>query len=60
MSEPGAGSDLRGISTTAKRDGDHYVVNGSKTFISSGTQADLVVSRRARPTRRARAARSAC
>jgi alkylation response protein AidB-like acyl-CoA dehydrogenase len=43
MSEPGAGSDLRGISTTAKRDGDHYVLNGSKTFISSGTQADLVV-----------------
>jgi alkylation response protein AidB-like acyl-CoA dehydrogenase len=43
MSEPGAGSDLRGISTTARRDGDHYVLNGSKTFISSGTQADLIV-----------------
>ncbi|MCW2991787.1 MAG: acyl-CoA dehydrogenase, partial [Solirubrobacterales bacterium] len=43
MSEPGAGSDLRGIATHARRDGDDYVLNGSKTFISSGTQADLVV-----------------
>ncbi|MFL5843541.1 MAG: acyl-CoA dehydrogenase family protein [Solirubrobacteraceae bacterium] len=43
MSEPGAGSDLRGIATHATRDGDHYVLNGSKTFISSGTQADLIV-----------------
>ena len=43
MSEPGAGSDLRGIATTARRDGDAYVLNGSKTFISSGTQADLIV-----------------
>jgi acyl-CoA dehydrogenase len=43
MSEPGAGSDLRGIATTAKRNGDGYILNGSKTFISSGTQADLVV-----------------
>jgi acyl-CoA dehydrogenase len=43
MSEPGAGSDLRGIATTAKRDGDVYLLNGSKTFISSGTQADLIV-----------------
>ena len=43
MSEPGAGSDLRGIATTAKRNGDGFVLNGSKTFISSGTQADLVV-----------------
>jgi len=43
MSEPGAGSDLRGIATRAKRDGDHYVLNGSKTFISSGTEADLIV-----------------
>jgi acyl-CoA dehydrogenase len=43
MSEPGAGSDLRGIATTAKRTGDAYVLNGSKTFISSGTQADLIV-----------------
>jgi alkylation response protein AidB-like acyl-CoA dehydrogenase len=43
MSEPGAGSDLRGISTTARRDGDHYVINGAKTFISNGLMADLVV-----------------
>jgi alkylation response protein AidB-like acyl-CoA dehydrogenase len=43
MSEPGAGSDLRGIATTARRDGDNYVLNGSKTFISSGSQAELVV-----------------
>ncbi len=43
MSEPGAGSDLRGIATSARRDGNCYIVNGSKTFISSGTQADLVI-----------------
>jgi alkylation response protein AidB-like acyl-CoA dehydrogenase len=43
MSEPDAGSDLRGIKTTAIRDGDHYVLNGTKTFISSGMLADLVV-----------------
>ncbi|MCK0517354.1 acyl-CoA dehydrogenase family protein [Williamsia sp. DF01-3] len=43
MSEPGAGSDLANIKTTAKRDGDHYIVNGSKTFISNGLLADLVV-----------------
>ncbi|MFZ6678503.1 acyl-CoA dehydrogenase family protein [Undibacterium sp. Tian12W] len=43
MSEPGAGSDLKGIRTTARRDGDSYVINGSKTFISNGFMADLVV-----------------
>ena len=43
MTEPGAGSDLRGMRTTARRDGDHYVINGSKTFISSGISADFVV-----------------
>jgi acyl-CoA dehydrogenase len=42
MTEPGAGSDLQGIRTTAIRDGDHYVVNGSKTFITNGYHADLV------------------
>ncbi len=43
MTEPGAGSDLTGIRTTAVRDGDHYVVNGSKTFISNGRNGDLFV-----------------
>lgn len=43
MTEPGAGSDLQGIRTTAKRDGDEYVINGSKTFISNGQTADLVI-----------------
>ena len=43
MTEPGAGSDLAAISTTAERDGDHYVVNGSKTFITNGINADLVI-----------------
>jgi alkylation response protein AidB-like acyl-CoA dehydrogenase len=44
MTEPGAGSDLAGIRTSAKRDGDHYLVNGSKTFITNGINADLVVT----------------
>ena len=44
MTEPGAGSDLRGISTTAKKVDGGYVVNGAKTFISSGASADLVVT----------------
>ena len=43
MSEPGAGSDLRAISTSARRVEGGYVVNGSKTFITSGIQADLVI-----------------
>ncbi|RAR53930.1 acyl-CoA dehydrogenase [Paraburkholderia unamae] len=42
MSEPGAGSDLKSIKTRAVRDGDHYVINGSKTFISNGLLADLI------------------
>ncbi|HEX6300633.1 MAG TPA: acyl-CoA dehydrogenase family protein [Acidimicrobiia bacterium] len=44
MTEPGAGSDLAGIKTTAIRDGDSYVVNGSKTFITNGINSDLVVT----------------
>jgi alkylation response protein AidB-like acyl-CoA dehydrogenase len=43
MTEPGAGSDLQGIRTTAVRDGDHYLLNGSKTFISNGQLCDLVI-----------------
>lgn len=43
MSEPGAGSDLKAITTTALRQGDHYVVNGSKTFITNGSSADLIL-----------------
>lgn len=43
MTEPGTGSDLQGIKTTAIRQGDHYVVNGSKTFITNGINADLVI-----------------
>jgi len=43
MTEPGAGSDLQGIRTHAVDKGDHYVLNGSKTFISNGILADLVV-----------------
>jgi len=42
MSEPGAGSDLQSIKTHARRDGGHYVINGSKTFITNGFHADLV------------------
>jgi acyl-CoA dehydrogenase len=42
MTEPGAGSDLQGIKTTARRDGDQYVLNGSKTFITNGEHASLV------------------
>ena len=43
MSEPGAGSDLKAITTSAVRDGDHYVLNGSKTYITNGILADLVI-----------------
>ena len=43
MTEPGTGSDLQGMRTSARRDGDHWVVNGQKTFISSGIMADLIV-----------------
>ncbi|MBW0101273.1 acyl-CoA dehydrogenase family protein [Pseudonocardia sp. KRD291] len=44
MTEPGIGSDLASMSTTAIRDGDHYVVNGAKTFITNGVNADLVIT----------------
>jgi alkylation response protein AidB-like acyl-CoA dehydrogenase len=44
MTEPGMGSDLASLATTAVRDGDHFVVNGSKTFISNGINADLVIT----------------
>ncbi|MEV8194956.1 MULTISPECIES: acyl-CoA dehydrogenase family protein [Rhodococcus] len=43
MTEPGTGSDLQAVRTTATRDGDHYVINGSKTFISNATHCDLLV-----------------
>ena len=43
MTEPGTGSDLQAVRTTAIRDGDHYVVNGSKTFISNAPHCDLLV-----------------
>ena len=43
MTEPGAGSDLQGIRTTAKQDGNHYVINGSKTFITNGQHANLII-----------------
>ena len=43
MTEPGAGSDLQGVRTTAVRDGNHYVVSGSMTYITNGQSADLIV-----------------
>lgn len=43
MSEPAAGSDVAGLKTTAKRVGDNYVINGSKTFISNGLSSDLIM-----------------
>jgi alkylation response protein AidB-like acyl-CoA dehydrogenase len=44
MSEPGTGSDLQRITTRAVRDGEHYVVNGAKTFITNGLNAELVIT----------------
>ncbi|ASP39087.1 acyl-CoA dehydrogenase [Bacterioplanes sanyensis] len=43
MTEPGAGSDLQALRTTAVKDGDDYIINGSKTFITNGQHADLVI-----------------
>jgi alkylation response protein AidB-like acyl-CoA dehydrogenase len=55
MTEPGTGSDLGSISTTAVPDGDHYVVNGSKTFITNGINSDLlIVAVKTDPTQRHR------
>src|SRR5262249_14255350 len=44
MTEPGAGSDLQGVKTTAKKDGNHYVINGSKTFITNGGSANFCIA----------------
>ncbi|MGH3386021.1 MAG: acyl-CoA dehydrogenase family protein [Nocardioidaceae bacterium] len=44
VTEPGGGSDVAALRTTARRDGEHYVVNGSKTFITSGDRADFVTT----------------
>jgi acyl-CoA dehydrogenase len=44
ITEPGAGSDVAGLRTRAVRDGDHYIVNGAKTFITSGVRADFVTT----------------
>ena len=43
MTEPGTGSDLQGLKTTAKKDGDDYIINGSKVFISNGYMADIAI-----------------
>ena len=43
MTEPGMGSDLAGMTTTAIKDGDHYIVNGAKTFITNGINSDVVI-----------------
>lgn len=43
MTEPSTGSDLQGIKATARRDGDHYVINGSKTYITNGQNADVII-----------------
>src|SRR4029453_7304052 len=44
ITEPGGGSDVASLRTTAVRDGDHYVISGAKTFITSGTRADFVTT----------------
>ena len=43
LTEPGAGSDLKAVRTRARRDGDHYVLNGQKTFITNGVNAGLSI-----------------
>jgi len=53
MTEPGTGSDLAGIATTARRDGDRYILNGSKTFITNGINSDvIIVAAKTDPTQR--------
>jgi citronellyl-CoA dehydrogenase len=42
VTEPGAGSDVSALATTARKEGDHYILNGSKTYITNGTQADFL------------------
>ncbi|MFR9766925.1 acyl-CoA dehydrogenase family protein [Nocardia sp. SC052] len=44
ITEPGGGSDVGHLTTTARRDGDHYIINGAKTYITSGVRADFVVT----------------
>ncbi|MCK9543346.1 MAG: acyl-CoA dehydrogenase family protein [Novosphingobium sp.] len=44
MTEPGTGSDLQAVKTTARKDGNHYVINGSKTYITNGQNADLILT----------------
>jgi alkylation response protein AidB-like acyl-CoA dehydrogenase len=44
MTEPGIGSDLAAMATTARREGEHYIVNGTKTFITNGINADLLIT----------------
>lgn len=44
MTEPGVGSNLAGVQTTAVKDGDHYIVNGSKTFISNGLYSNVIIT----------------
>ena len=61
MTEPGTGSDLAAMRTTAVRDGDDYVINGAKTFITNGILADLViVVAQDRPEASRHRRRSAC
>lgn len=44
MTEPGAGADLQGIRTAARKDGSHYVINGAKIYITNGQNGDRVIS----------------
>jgi acyl-CoA dehydrogenase len=61
ITEPSGGSDVASLRTTAIREGDHYVVNGEKTFITSGMRADYyTVAVRTNPADRARAACRCC